>query len=141
MEDLGERKGRRESVNQQSFPAYVVSNKLNGKNPSCYLRGSRSLKRTALRALPRWWLPTRGGFGGGRLQQHHHSRVPPSILQFPITFTTLHTLHFLALLWCRCLFFGGTAVCFAGRLRQVPYAYSNILLYSPPLLPHRDTTF
>ena len=33
-------------------------NQLNGKNPSRYLRGSRPLKGTALRAGPRWLHPS-----------------------------------------------------------------------------------
>ena len=38
----------------------VVHHQLNGKNPSRYLRGSRPLKGTALRAGPRW-LQLNGG--------------------------------------------------------------------------------
>jgi len=35
-----------------------VLHQLNGKNPSRYLRGSRPLKGTALRAGPRWLHPS-----------------------------------------------------------------------------------
>jgi len=36
----------------------VLHHQLNGKNPSRELRGSRPLKRTALRAGPRWLHPS-----------------------------------------------------------------------------------
>ena len=36
----------------------VLHRQLNGKNPSRYLRGSRPLKGTALRAGPRWLHPS-----------------------------------------------------------------------------------
>ena len=36
----------------------VLHHQLNGKNPSRYLRGSRPLKGTALRAGPRWLHPS-----------------------------------------------------------------------------------
>ena len=36
----------------------VLHHQLNGENPSRYLRGSRPLKGTALRAGPRWLRPS-----------------------------------------------------------------------------------
>jgi len=46
------------SVSQIQIISCVLHHKLNGKNPSRYLRGSRPLKGTALRAGPRWLHPS-----------------------------------------------------------------------------------
>ena len=45
-------------VRDQSDLLRITHHQLNGKNPSRYLRGSRPLKGTALRAGPRWLRPS-----------------------------------------------------------------------------------
>jgi len=45
-------------ISQISQISCVLHHQLNGKNPSRYLRGSRPLKGTALRAGPRWLHPS-----------------------------------------------------------------------------------
>ena len=47
-----------QSVSQRSDFLRITHHQLNGKNPSRYLRGSRPLKGTALRAGPRWLHPS-----------------------------------------------------------------------------------
>ena len=47
-----------QSVRDQRSDFLRITYKLNGKNPSRYLRGSRPLKGTALRAGPRWLHPS-----------------------------------------------------------------------------------
>ena len=47
-----------QSVSQRSDFLRNTHQKLNGKNPSRYLRGSSPLKWTALRAGPRWLHPS-----------------------------------------------------------------------------------
>ena len=47
-----------QSVSQRSDFLRNTHRQLNGKNPSRYLRGSRPLKGTALRAGPRWLHPS-----------------------------------------------------------------------------------
>ena len=49
---------RYQSVSQRSDFLRITHQQLNGKNPSRYLRGSRPLKGTALRAGPRWLHPS-----------------------------------------------------------------------------------
>ena len=46
------------SVRDQSDFLRNTHHQLNGRNPSRYLRGSRPLKGTALRAGPRWLHPS-----------------------------------------------------------------------------------
>ena len=45
-------------ISQIQIISCVLHLQLNGKNPSRYLRGSRPLKGTALRAGPRWLHPS-----------------------------------------------------------------------------------
>ena len=45
-------------ISQRSDFLRNTHHQLNGKNPSRYLRGSRPLKGTALRAGPRWLHPS-----------------------------------------------------------------------------------
>jgi len=45
-------------ISQRSDFLRNTHHQLNGKNPSRYLRGSRPLKETALRAGPRWLHPS-----------------------------------------------------------------------------------
>ena len=47
-----------QSVTQRSDFLRITHHQLNGKNTSRYLRGSRPLKGTALRAGPRWLHPS-----------------------------------------------------------------------------------
>ena len=47
-----------QSVSQRSDFLRITHHQLNGKNHSRYLRGSRTLKGTALRAGPRWLHPS-----------------------------------------------------------------------------------
>ena len=49
---------RRSEISQRSDFLRNTNHQLNGKNPSRYLRGSRPLKGTALRAGPRWLHPS-----------------------------------------------------------------------------------